>query len=119
MNMRRFSDVVIAFVLLFVCLPALVLSCLALWIEQSAFPVVRAERVTRRGRIVRLYRLRTERLTGFGPRRTTVGEVLHHLHIDQIPQLLNVLSGDLSLAGNQPALPHEIGAKSLLAMREP
>lgn len=119
MNMRRFSDVVIAFVLLLVCLPALVFSCLALWIEQSAFPIVRSERATRSGRIVHLYRLRTTYVTSFGARRTAVGELLHRAHMDQIPQLLNVLSGELSLGGSRHPLHPEIGTRSLLALREP
>ncbi len=119
MNMRRFNDVVIAILLLLICLPALVLSCVALWIEQSAFPLARVERVTREGRIVRLYRFRTMRQTDFGERPTVVGEVLRGLHVDKIHQLLNVLNGELSLTGNGPAPDHGIRTKNLLALREP
>lgn len=119
MSLRRLTDVILSAVLLFVCLPALLLSCLAVCAEQRSWPLVRLERVLRDGRIVRLFRLRVMRPTQFGPRETRSGAVLRRLHLDEIPQLFNVLAGDLSLIGSQPAALGQIGPKKAFALRQP
>ncbi len=116
MNLRRFNDVVIALFLFLVSLPVLLFSCLALWLEWPVFPVTCVERVTQDGSLVRLYRLRT---TGRDSRPTVLGEFLRSMHLDYVPQLLNVLNGDLSLVGTKTVSEEGIGDKSLLALREP
>jgi lipopolysaccharide/colanic/teichoic acid biosynthesis glycosyltransferase len=113
------SDILLALVLLFVCLPVLLLSCFAVWITLSVSPISRVERVTREGRIVAVYKLRTTVDTAYGPRVTELGAFLHRAYLDQIPLLLNVLNGDLSLLGDKAAVGGVLGSKSLLALREP
>ena len=118
MTVRRLSDIVLSLVLLFVCLPAFVLAGAAVWLDIGA-PLVRQERITRDGRRIWAFRLRTTRPTHFGPRGTPLGEFLSRLHLDEIPQLLNVLNGDLSLVGREPAFIDGIGRKKVFALREP
>jgi lipopolysaccharide/colanic/teichoic acid biosynthesis glycosyltransferase len=119
MTVRRMSDILLALVLLFVCLPVLLLSCIAVWIALSASPITRVERVTREGRIVSVYRLRTTVDTAYGPRITKLGAFLRHVYLDQIPLLFNVLNGDLSLLGDKAVMGGTLASKSLLALREP
>jgi lipopolysaccharide/colanic/teichoic acid biosynthesis glycosyltransferase len=116
MTIRRLGDIATALALLYVCLPVIVLGAVAVWVELAASPFCRVERVTRDGRIVRLWRLRIARDTEFGPKLTRSGALLHRYHLEQIPQLLNVMNGDLSLLAPD-GTQHEAAGKAL-AMRQ-
>lgn len=113
----RVGDVAIALALLLLCLPVMVLACLIVWLEAGAAPIRRQERLSRDGRIVRLYRLRTTKATPFGRRFTKSGLILRQWHLDQIPLLLNVLLGELSFLAPDETAREAAGAKRLLALR--
>ena len=51
------------------------------------------------------------------PRVTTVGKLLRRLSIDELPQLLNVLKGEMALVGPRPALPEEVASYDEMAQR--
>lgn len=118
---RAAADFALAALLLVPALPVM-LACVALVRLTSAGPAIYAQaRVGRAGRVFVLYKIRTmyhdcERLTGpqwsrpGDPRITPVGRVLRALHLDELPQLWNVLRGDMALVGPRPERP-EIVAK--------
>jgi len=114
MTLRRLGDIVLSLVLLVV----LVLSVLAVWLDQTAVPFFRADRLMRDGRKVSVLRIRTTRSTRFGPRPTPLGAFLHHWHVDEVPQLLNVLTGELSLVGHGAEIDAR-GLKKVFALRDP
>ena len=125
-------DIVGAMLLLILLLPILLPSAAAVWIG-AGWPVFFGhERVGLRGRRFRCLKIRTMALdaesrlerepvlkktylangyklpNGKDPRVTTVGRVLRRMHIDEIPQLFNVLDGSMSLIGPRPIVPQEL-----------
>jgi lipopolysaccharide/colanic/teichoic acid biosynthesis glycosyltransferase len=100
--MTRFGDIALALALLFICLPVIVLASCAVWLDLAAVPLRRVERVTGDGRIVRLWRFAITKESRYGPKLTASGALLRRWHLDQIPQLLNVVAGDLSLLSSRP-----------------
>jgi lipopolysaccharide/colanic/teichoic acid biosynthesis glycosyltransferase len=114
-RLRRVIDVVSAAVLLVVALPILVCACLAILIEDGQPMFFRQRRVGRFGRLFTIYKLRTMRkekcgdgyspTTGHDPRVTRVGYWLRRSSIDELPQLVNILRGEMAFVGPRPEMP--------------
>ena len=110
--MKRAFDVLGAGIGLLLVSPVLAVAALAVLVA-SGPPVlyrqVRVGRDFRRFRIVKLRTMRDARGTrvtvGKDPRITRVGAVLRRTKIDELPQLWNVLRGDMSLVGPRPEVP--------------
>jgi lipopolysaccharide/colanic/teichoic acid biosynthesis glycosyltransferase len=110
------ADFVLAISLSMMALPVIALVTLAVKLTSSG-PVFYSQiRVGRGGRLFRIFKIRTmihncESLTGprwsmpGDPRITPVGWFLRKTHLDELPQLLNVLKGEMSLIGPRPERP--------------
>jgi exopolysaccharide biosynthesis polyprenyl glycosylphosphotransferase len=107
---KRAVDVYLALVLGVLALP--VIACAALLIRLGGGPVLFAQqRIGEGGRPFRLYKLRTMRVDPGDeaiwalerdPRTTRIGQLLRRTHIDELPQLWNILRGEMSLVGPRP-----------------
>jgi len=125
---KRLFDVVVASMALLVALPLLVLLILAIVVESPGNPIFTQERLGRCGKRFRMLKLRSmvphaerrraeiehlnEALPPLfkvrnDPRVTKVGRFLRVTSLDELPQLINVIRGDMSLVGPRPRLPHE------------
>jgi lipopolysaccharide/colanic/teichoic acid biosynthesis glycosyltransferase len=116
---KRALDLAVATSALVALSPLVAASAAAILLESGRPVLYRQERIGRGGRPFRLWKLRSmvvgaER-AGAGilierrdPRITRVGRVLRRLGLDEIPQLLNVLAGDMSLVGPRPTLRYQV-----------
>lgn len=115
-NIKRAIDVAVA--VLMTCLAAVPVSllCVAIMIDSKGSPIYTQLRVGRGKRTFRIIKLRTMKtdsehsgpvLSRPGdPRVTRLGHFLRRYHIDELPQFINVLKGDMSIVGPRPERPH-------------
>jgi lipopolysaccharide/colanic/teichoic acid biosynthesis glycosyltransferase len=111
----RVRDVAIAVLALVAFSPVLALAMLAIVLEDRGPVLFRQKRVGRYERLFTIYKLRTMRTTACGDsfspttgtdtRITRVGRILRKTSIDELPQLINVIRGDMSLVGPRPEMP--------------
>lgn len=114
--MKRCVDVLGATVALMLFGPIMLVAALAVYVESGRPILFRQERVGRNGTTFNIFKFRSmrvdaEREVGAvwasqnDPRKTRVGAVLRRFSIDEMPQLFNVLRGDMSLVGPRPERP--------------
>lgn len=121
---KRAFDVVAASLLLAVLSPLLLVICLLIRLDTAGPVIFRQRRTGLGGKVFRIYKFRSMRTleddkslvqaTRGDERITRVGRVLRRTSLDELPQLVNVLTGDMSLVGPRPhALKHdeEYGAR--------
>lgn len=114
--LKRLIDLGIGIPLFFLFLPLVLVLLLVVALDSPGNPLFTQTRVGRRGGIFTLYKLRTfyrdrhgvfrnEEIRFGDPRVTRAGQYLRLLKLDELPQLLNVLLGDMSLVGPRPDIP--------------
>ena len=117
---KRGLDLVIAAALILLTLPLMVTVAILIKLESAGPIFYRQERVGRWGRNFVLYTFRSMRAdaeaagrpqwaTVGDPRVTRVGRFIRRTRIDELPQLLNVLRGDMSVVGPRPERPYFVG----------
>ena len=114
---KRSLDLAIASVLLVLTAPLLIAVAVIIRLESRGPSLFRQWRLGRDGRPFRILKLRTltvvedgavRQVTRDDPRLTQVGRVLRKLSIDELPQLINVIRGEMSLVGPRPhAIAHD------------
>ncbi|MCJ7832050.1 MAG: sugar transferase, partial [Actinobacteria bacterium] len=125
---KRTFDLVVGAIVFVIALPFCLMIALAVKLSSKGPVVFRQERVGRRGRTFTLLKFRTMRegmpkpdndaegplfKAREDPRVTGVGGFLRRWSMDELPQLLNVLRGDMSLVGPRPPLAAEVAAYSV------
>jgi lipopolysaccharide/colanic/teichoic acid biosynthesis glycosyltransferase len=116
---RRALDIAVSSVALVLTSPLLALAALAVRLESRGHPIYRQRRVGLEGRHFDVLKLRTmvDGAEGMGAglavnendsRITSVGVFLRRTSLDELPNLLNVLRGDMSLIGPRPTIPVQV-----------
>jgi len=109
---KRLLDIALSLLAVVVLLPAFVVIVIAIRLSSKGPAVFRQERAGKHGKPFVFYKFRTMRADGdpFGPspkssedpRLTKIGRFLREYSLDELPQLFNVLKGDMSIVGPRP-----------------
>ena len=129
-TIRRGQDIFFSLLALIVLAIPMLIVALVIWIDSpGASPIFSQDRVGRDGRVFKFYKFRSmvpnaearlhevleqNEMDGpvfkmkNDPRITRVGRFIRKTSIDELPQLINILKGDMSIVGPRPALPREV-----------
>ena len=118
-GLPRVVDLAVAAAGLAVTTPFLLIAALAIRLDSRGAAIYRQPRAGADGEVFELYKLRTMRLgadpVGVGtpvlegdPRVTRVGRLLRRLSLDEAPNLINVVRGEMAIVGPRPTLPAQV-----------
>lgn len=112
---KRLTDLILSSLLLVLLAPLFLLIALLIRLDSPGPAFFSQERVGRRGELFRMYKFRSMQVgsrpysfspaTPLDPRITRIGRVLRRTSLDELPQLANVLLGQMSLVGPRPEMP--------------
>ena len=127
---KRIQDIVLSFIALVVLLPLLLIIALIIFIDDpKGSPIFSQDRCGKNGKVFKLFKFRTmcvdaeDKLDNLlesnesdgpafkikdDPRINRVGNILRKTGLDELPQLINILKGDMSIVGPRPPLPREV-----------
>jgi undecaprenyl phosphate N,N'-diacetylbacillosamine 1-phosphate transferase len=123
---KRVLDLAIALSMSLMLLPFFLLAAILVRIGSPGPLFFRQERLGQNGKLFMLYKFRTmihkqrvadREILPTDPEVTATGMLLRRLKIDELPQVLNVLKGDMSIVGPRPGLPRQIGEAGFSRLR--
>lgn len=116
--LKRIFDIVVSLVLIVLLSPLLLVLSILIVLDSKGGVFYRQERVTQYGRKFRIFKFRTmvanadkigtQVTVSNDSRITRVGTVIRKYRLDEIPQLFNILLGDMSLVGTRPESTHYV-----------
>lgn len=118
MLMKRLIDILFSFVGLLITFPVIVVFLLIVWKHDGESPFFVAKRVGKRGKLFKMIKIRTmvinaeasgvDSTSSNDPRITGIGKTIRKYKIDELPQLFNILIGDMSLVGPRPNVERDV-----------
>lgn len=107
---KRFFDIILSFILIIIFLPIIILIFILNKITSSNQVICKQERIGKNDKSFILYKFRTMKSCNGGAlatkendeRLTTFGKFFRYTHLDELPQLINILKGDISFIGPRP-----------------
>ncbi len=109
---KRLSDIILCIIAAIVAIPVIVITCFFVVLESAGNPIYSQERLGKNRKLFTLYKIRSMSCDAEknGPqwaekndvRVTTVGNFIRKTRIDELPQLYNILKGDMAIVGPRP-----------------
>lgn len=114
---KRFMDLTLAFVMALVSSPIWIVSAISIKMYDHGSILFKQKRATLNGRIFDVYKFRTMKenvenrsVTKDDDRITPPGKILRKIRMDELPQLLNIIKGDMSFVGPRPEMLENVSA---------
>lgn len=118
--LKRLADITLSAIAIAALSPILLIIALVVKLDSKGTVLFRQDRLTKGGKVFKMFKFRTmmENAENIGTglfnfendfRVTKVGKVLRRTSLDELPQLFNVLRGDMSLVGPRPPVSYELG----------
>lgn len=125
---KRMSDIVCSLIALSILSPVMLITMIAIYIDDPGAVIFKQIRMGKDGREFMIYKFRSMKINAedlkeelinrnqseganfkmrHDPRRTRVGKFIRKTSIDELPQLVNILKGDMSIIGPRPFIPEE------------
>lgn len=116
-KLKRFFDFFVSIVVLYITAPLLIILSIAIKVTSRGPVFFKQERLGKNGQIFNIIKFRTmvDNAINIGsglstfegdPRVTRVGIFLRKTSLDELPQLFNIIKGDMSIVGPRPPVPH-------------
>ena len=109
--MKRFMDIILALTALIISSPVMLLCAVSIKICDGGKIIFKQRRATKGGKIFKVYKFRTmkENVENFSAvsdddRITPVGKIMRKYRLDELPQFINVLKGEMSMVGPRPEM---------------
>lgn len=117
---KRILDIVLSTIGLIILLPLLIIVSMIIKIDSKGPIIFKQDRLTKDGKVFSIYKFRTmiENAEHMGTglfnyendfRVTRFGKILRLTSIDELPQLINIIKGDMSIVGPRPPVSYELG----------
>ncbi len=125
---KRISDIVCSLIALIILSPVMLITMIAIDIDDPGSVIFKQVRIGKDGKEFMIYKFRSMKINAeelkeelidhnqseganfkmrHDPRRTRVGKFIRKASIDELPQLVNILKGDMSIIGPRPFIPEE------------
>ena len=117
--LKRFLDIILSLIVLVLLSPIIILTAIAIKIEDSGPIFYQSNRVGKNGTVFKMWKFRSMIVNaenmgekwGYAkndPRITKVGNLLRNTSLDEIPQIFNILKGEMSIIGPRPGLKYQV-----------
>lgn len=114
MFLKRVFDIIVSFCGIIILFPLIIIVSILIKITSKGPVLFKQIRVTKNGKLFKIYKFRTMKENSEGNKQITVGKdnritgighILRKTKLDELPQLFNVLKGEMSLVGPRPEVP--------------
>lgn len=115
--LKRFIDIIVSIIFLIILSPILLVIAVIVKVEDGGRVIYKQRRIGKNEKIIYIYKFRSmidkqriahEQVYANSPEVTKIGKFIRRYKIDEIPQFINVLKGDLSIIGPRPCLPETL-----------